>query len=260
MAEYAFLTRGVAVNIYAIARDHSLVDFDQYVRTLSGEVQFITIHDPGELGLYDVEGALLTGERHIVTEKARAYFEHHLAGIVQFGMPRGVLDDPAFDMTIDCTFCANSAANVDRYEPCLVLLLKGPTDKAVTVMDGQFGSLYPWDEDLGLCSLSSAKHTPFSKECRSYAEAARILDSLGSAEIERQGEAMIDAMARYYPAVRDFEVVDHLLSIRAMPLSGADTRLVDVARAGERTLRVRAGKIDAVIHAERLVKAMLCSA
>jgi hypothetical protein len=32
-----------------------------------------------------------------------------------------------------------------------------------------------------------------------------------------------------------------------MPLSGADMRLVDVVRLGERLLRVRAGKIDAVL-------------
>jgi hypothetical protein len=260
MAEYAFLTRGVPINLYAIARDHSLVDFDQYVRTLRGEVDFIPVHDPGEFGLFNVEGAVLTGERHIVTRLARDYFEQHLAGLVQFGMPPGVPDDSAFDFTVDCTFCANSSAGVDRFEPCLVLLLRGPTDKAVTVMDGPYGSIYPWDEDNGLCSLSSAKHSPFSKECRDYQSARAILDGLSTADVERQGEAMIAAMAKFYPAVRDFEVADYLLSIRAMPLSGADSRLVDVARAGERTLRVRAGKIDAVIAAEKLVKEMICSA
>ena len=55
----------------------------------------------------------------------------------------------------------------------------------------------------------------------------------------------------------EFRVVDHMLSIRAMPKSAADTRLVDVSRAGSRLLRVRAGKIDAVLDAERAVKAIL---
>jgi hypothetical protein len=34
-------------------------------------------------------------------------------------------------------------------------------------------------------------------------------------------------------------------------------RLVDVVRLGERLIRVRAGKIDAVLHAEKLIREML---
>lgn len=255
MARYGFLTRGVPLNIYAIAQDHSLVDFDQYVRTLQGEVPFVPVHDPMEYGLHHCEGAVLTGERHIVTDDARTYFEEMLRDQICYGSRAYRLDDPEWRVTIDCTFCANSSAGVDRYEPCLVLLLRGPTDKAVTVMDGPFGSLYPWNEDDHLCSLSSARWTPFSKSCKSWAEARALLDELGSSEIVYQGERMIESMAVYYPAVRDFQIEDYRLSIRAMPLSGADSRLVEVAWAGERTLRVRAGKIDAILHAEELVKA-----
>jgi hypothetical protein len=39
-----------------------------------------------------------------------------------------------------------------------------------------------------------------------------------------------------------------------MPRSGSDARLVDVVRVGERALRIRAGKIDAILHAEQLVR------
>ena len=49
-----------------------------------------------------------------------------------------------------------------------------------------------------------------------------------------------------------------LTAIRAMPRSGADARLVDVVRIGERALRIRAGKIDAILHAERMVREMMC--
>lgn len=257
MAAYGQLTHGVPINIYAIARDHSLIDFDQYRHTLTGEVEFVTIHNPAEYGLRNVEGALLTGERHIVTERARAHFEHQLGGHIAFGQSGGLLDDPSFDLTIDCTFCANEASGVDRYEPCLVLLMAGPTDVAVTIMDGPFGSLYPWDEDQGLCSLSSALWTPFSKTLRKYEDALAVLAKVTAREIEERADEMIDQMAAFFPAIDLYRQVDAKLSIRAMPLSGADTRLVDVARLGPRVLRVRAGKIDAVLHAERLIREMI---
>ena len=34
---------------------------------------------------------------------------------------------------MDATFCANHSAGVDRYEPCLVLQMQGPVDRAITV-------------------------------------------------------------------------------------------------------------------------------
>lgn len=257
MGAYGHLTHGVPVNIYAIAAQTSQVDFEQYRCTLRGEVEFVTIARPEEYGLQHVEGALLTGERHIVTRLAREHFEQALDGRIVHGVQTGVLDDPRWDLTIDCTFCANEASGIDRYEPCLVVLLRGPTDRAITIMDGQFPSLYPWDEEQGLCSLSSALFTPFSKTLRTWGEARALLDGLSMDEVWARADQMIDSMAHFYPAVRDYGIVEPRLSIRAMPLSGSDARLVDVVRIGPRVLRVRAGKIDAVLHAERLIRGML---
>lgn len=257
MAEYGFMTRGVPVNIYAIAANQSLVDFDQYYETLVNEIELIRIASPSELGLRNVEGAILVGERHIITDDARKHFERELRGKVKLNTSPGEVDDRRWDWTIDCTFCANDSAGVDRYEPCLVVLLEGPTDRAVTIMDGPFPSLYPWDETRHLCSLSSAKWTPFSKTCKTWAEAKAMLDGLTAKDIAMQVFGMVESMAFFYPAVKRYRVAGHKLSIRAMPLSGADTRLVDVVKVGNRALRVRAGKIDAIIHAERLIREMI---
>lgn len=257
LARYGHLTRGVAVNLYAIAADRSMVDFDQYTRSLRGEFDFIKVHDPAEFGLRNVEGAILTGERHILSDDARAYFAERLSGRVRFDMPRGITSGAGFDLTIDCTFCANDDAGVDRYEPCLVLLMQGSADRAVTVMDGPFPSLYPWDPARGLLSLSSAEFTPFSKTIRSYGEAKSYLDSLSDAEIRKRGADMIASMAHFYPAIFDFKVAGYMRSIRAMPLSGSDARLVDVRQVAPDLIRVRAGKIDAVIDAETAIMEIL---
>lgn len=249
IAAYGFLTRGVPVNIYAIAADHSLVDFEQYVATLRKEIDLVEIYDPSEFGLENVEGAILTGERHILTDLARGYFRSELAGIIQTGMPTAQPSDE-FDWIIDATFCANDAAGVDRYEPCLVPLVAGPCDKAVTIMDGPFGSLYPWNAERGLCSLSSAKWTPLSKDCKTYEHASAIIAGTTGAEIHHRSELMREDMARYYPAVSAMPFIEFRTSIRAMPLSGADTRLVNV-RVGGKVIGIRAGKIDAIMQAER---------
>lgn len=258
MQRYGHLTRCVPTNLYAIARDESLVDFGTYCQVLRSEIEFITIYDPQEFGLANVEGAILTGERHIVIREARAFFEKELDGsIVCESNGTGTGQS---DWEIDCTFCARDAENIDRYEPCVTAILEtsGATDKAVTIMDGPFPSLYPWDEEQNLNSLTSAKLTPLSKTCKTWEEAKAVLNSATKTEIAARADAMLDQMSTYWPQVRDlYKVVGHRLAVRAMPRSAADARLVDIIRTGPRSLRVRAGKIDAVIHAERLICEMI---
>lgn len=256
MSVYGKFTRSVGDNIYAIALGASQVDFRQYVQTLQGEAEF-TLIDPWAYGLAHVEGAVLTGERHIVISAVKQYFEEALRGHIKYNSAPATLDSTEYDMTIDATFCAYDSESVDRYEPCVVGLLKGPTDTAVTIMDGPFGSLYPWDEKKGLSSLSSAKWTPVTKQCRTWVEAKAILDGLSKADIKHRIKGMYDDLTHYYPALSDYRVVDSMLSVRAMPLSGADTRLVDIVSVGERAIRVRAGKLDAVVHAAREIKRRL---
>ncbi len=256
MEVYGQFTRHVKRNIYAIAEGGSMVDFPQYVDTLKGEVAFIDV-EPERHGLTNVEGALLTDERHILVNDVKEHFERELSDNIFCGYKPDDIDSPDFDLTIDATFCAYDSAGVDRYEPCIVGLLYGDTDQAVTIMDGPFSSLYPWDEERELCSLSSAKLTPLTKQCRTWAEAKAMLDGTSEKDITLRVEEMVDDLGHYYSAVHNFEVVGGMTSVRAMPLSGADTRLVDVVDIGEKAVRIRAGKIDAVVHAADLIRERL---
>lgn len=256
MRQYGHLTATIPCNIYAVAADHSHVDFGNYVQTLRGEVDLVALERPSELGLANVEGAVLTGERHMVIRRAREYFTNELKGHVRFGVAP---DDPLalYDFTIDCTFCARESVRIDRYEVCVTGILEGSTDRAVTIMDGPFPSIYPWDEEQGLLTITSARYTPVAR-CGRYDEAKAIADSLLGSDIHRAIQLMREQMREYWPSSWDqFRVVEGLVKIRAMPLSGSDARLVDVVRVDDRVLRIRAGKIDAIIYAERLVREAL---
>lgn len=257
MRAYGHLTRHVEVNIYAIAAHDSLVDFGTYRDVVKQDVECLTIHDPAEYGLANVEGALIVGERHMVVDETRAFFEREIGHLVVYGREAGDLEDPSWDLTIDASFCALDGEAVDRYEPCLMVLLDGPTDRSVTVMDGGFPSAYVWDEKQGLTSLTSAKFTPLSKTCRTWAEARQMLREahLDPASLAARANDMFEQLCFFWPEARDrYRIADLRTSIRAMPRSGADARLVDVVKVGERALRVRAGKIDAVFRAEQLIK------
>lgn len=262
MRSYGHLTVGVPINIYAIAKDHSLVDFANYCQSLKGEVDFVRVEYPHELGLENVEGALLTGERHTVIRRAREWFTKQLADVVVHPDPGRAGQDmfslmgesKDFDLTIDCTFCAREGQNVDRYEPCLTAILEGPADRAITIMDGPFPSLYPWDPDRNLSSLTSARLTPLSKAIRSYGEAQALLLETPASELEKRSGEMVEDLKYYFPEIERYRIVDHRLAVRAMPLSGADARLVDIVKTDDKTLRIRASKLDAIFYAEDFVK------
>ena len=254
---YEDFIHSVKTNIYAIAKDRSMVDFEQYVSTLERENKFEIIEEPSKYGLQNVEGALLTEERHIVTDEVREYFKKELKSVLRFNALPSAIDSPEYDVTVDATFCAYDNESIDRYEPCVVGAIEGDPTIAVTIMDGPFGSLYPWNPKRNLSSISSAKFSPFSKTCRTYAEAKAILSNLTKWDLQKQICGMSADLARYYPPLEKYIVRDVMLSIRAMPLSGADTRLVDVIKVGKTGIRIRAGKIDAVVSAARTIKEMI---
>ncbi len=260
MDVYGYLTRHVPVNLYCIASHDSLIDFGTYRQILSNDIEFITVVDTEEFGLRNVEGAILTGERHILVDKARDFFTKELGDNVVLGGDPSGGGDKDFDLTIDCTFCARDEIDIDRFELCLtVLLIGGPTDKAVTIVDGPFPSLYPWDEENGICSLTSAKYTPICK-VHTWDEAKRLQESILLDSLVDRANRMIDQMAFFYPDILSYKSeMEFRLAIRAMPRSAADARLVDVVSIDEKTIRVRAGKIDAIFHAYNEIQSMIGS-
>jgi hypothetical protein len=263
MRVYGDLTRTIPVNVYAVAADRSLVDWGNYKQSLRGEIDFVELEKPEELGLQHIEGAALTGERHIVIRAARAFFERELRAHAYFGIDHREYKavPPGFDWTIDCTFCARDAERIDRYEVCVTGLLR-PTEPvfvpmAVTIMDGPFPSIYPWDPIDNMYSITSAQHTPIAR-AQSYGEALALLKQVTPEDARAQVEKMREQMRHYWPWSFDgFRPAGELIRIRAMPLSGADARLVDVVKTGDRSLRIRAGKIDAVMFAECQVAAIV---
>ncbi len=261
MDVYGHLTRGVGVNIYAIADRDSLVDFDNYIQTLRGELEFIVIEKPDEFGLQNVEGAILTGERVCDIDKVRGHFNTRLVNVARLAMdPPDRLSDPAWDWTVDCTFCAVTEVNVDRYEPCLTHVLEGPKDlpdMCVTIMDGPFPSIYATGTN-GRATLTSAKYTPL-KQCHSFEEAEQVLRDFTGQMVVDHAMVSMDLMAYYWPEARRLYRPGKppaMFAVRAMPRSGADSRLYEIIR-GERCLSIRAGKIDAIFVTARKVQEMI---
>lgn len=257
MSIYGHFTSWVPVNLYAVAERDSLVDWGTYRQLMRGELECFEVM-AAETGLRNVEGVMQVPERHIVLRRVRDHFTSELADIVEYG--HGPTPPEGFepDWTIDCTFSSQDAEGVERYEPCITAIVQGPVDRAVTIMDGPFPSVYPWDEAEGLCSLTSARFTPLAK-CRTFDEAEATIARTPPVEYTARTQMMVDQMTNFWPQFPElYKVVGHRFGIRAQPASAADSRTCQVTLVGENRLAVRAGKIDAVLHAYNRVREFLC--
>lgn len=251
---YGDFTSPIETNHYAIAENDSLLDFGTYCQVLEG-LPFDRLPGTGEqFGYRHLEGLIQTPERHIIIRMVREHFEEHLADVW-----RGAhAVEGGHDITIDCTFCAGETAGIGRYEPCVMGVLEGPTDRALTIMDGPFPSIYPWDEREHLSSITSASLTPLDK-CTSYLNAWAVLELISHRHLMERCEMMLEQMARFWPDCRDlYRLVDCRIGIRAQPISAADSRYCQVNDAPNpwgtgRVLTVRPGKIDSILMAERVV-------
>lgn len=263
LRSYGFLANEVKTNLYAVSEFGSLLDFGAYKKCIQKTTAWEEAN-PSYYGLRNVEGAVLVQERHIVIEKAREFFRQALKDNLLFGSQthEDYLESD-YDWVIDCTFSqttATPAKVIDRYEPCLTVLLRMDTSRAITIMDGPFPSLYPWNEELGICSLTSALYTPLSKFCKSYHEASVLLAGTSKNKLMVRAKSMFRQMAYYYPEIEESEVFmndDLKTSIRAMPSSAADARICRVVKTGPKSMVVLAGKIDAIFHAEKQVKEIM---
>ena len=166
---YPSLSREVPENIYAVPREESLIDFPTFrlIMTSSG-LDFRELRE-NTAGLLNVDGMVLSDERVLLTERARSYFLSHLTDCIRFNTNVSNIESlrynvkvegAAFDFIVDCTWghLGGMPARV-FFEPTILLYYEAEDPfPAITLVDGDLGSIYP-TEDPNIYTLSSVPHT-----------------------------------------------------------------------------------------------------
>lgn len=248
---YPSLSGAISANIYAIASGDSLTDYDTYCLVMGNSGLEIIETEPADIGLENVDGALLCNERVIHTNKARSYFSELLRNDIRYEAfdPR-CRDD--YSTVINCT---NQLWRHDkeydlRFEPCVTLVYSSPQNIAITVMDGPFYSVYPFEEKTA--TLYSVEYSRIGKYDR-HQEAQLHLDRLDSETIDYLRKTMERGVSWFYPAFRDlYHFEGWYASIRSCPTTGYHSRVCHVSQEGN-VLHVMPGKIDAIFYAEQKI-------
>lgn len=263
---YPTLTDPVETNLYAVPDRDSLIDFLTYrlIMTSSG-IEFTEVK-PEHYSLANCNGVLLTEERVMRTDKARAYFRGRLEKNLTLDVKitsveerddKVLLNGQEFDYVIDATWGGLIPISVPVfYEPTLLLYYRSAIGSfALTMVDGNLCSIYPTDK-LGVFTLSSVTHTPLGR-FQTMEGAYHFLSSVNNNIVNEKRRLMEGQIAKYMPDFSDkFDFIGPQLSVKTKIIGSTDDRSCYVNRQGRKFV-VMSGKIDTVFYAAESILSMV---
>jgi hypothetical protein len=262
---YKRIVKDVKSNIYCISRDNSLLDFQTYLVVLNDLSLPYTQCEASEYGITNVEGSILTDEKLIMAEDAEKFFAKKLAGnihlnkeILKIHNKNGLeIDGTHYDLCLNCTYNQFHPIKNLRvvYEVSMLLVYKKITDTpdiAITVMDGNFVSLYPLKGSR--YTLSSVEHTPLAS-FESVVQARNFKTSQLD-HLAMKNKPIFEALVcNYYPQFKiNFQYESYFVEIKTKinSINGASRECI-IARENN-FIHFLSGKINNIFIAEDALK------
>jgi hypothetical protein len=267
--KYDNLCKKVNKNIYSVDNHKSVIDFETYVSIMkSAELSFNIVDYPSKM-FKNLDGFIETEEMVVDFNLAKAWFEKVLKDdiIVNTEIKSEdiieckefiSLQEKKYDYMINCTWGVfRPFDNIDIfYELCVTLLYRSLSNKefALTIMDGEFVSLYPYSQNL--YTLTSVKHTPL-KKYKSMNDVKKNLTGIAEDEVSKVRNEIEKETLYYYPQfLENFSYHGYYTSIKTKLNVKNDCRQVIVESRG-REIFVLPGKIDTIFYAEDRILSIL---
>ena len=272
--EYNFLTKKIKNNIYSISNSKkSKINFKDYCKILKvSKLKFKKLNSKNSItqNFKNIEGSIICDEELILISRSIDFFNRKLKSKINFNseVKKVVFKNKSyfingnrFDYVIDCTgysFKKNKLKNL-RYEFCVIFLYKkekNNDDFAITIMDGPFFTLYPWNEknEYGLYSVQSSRIIS-SKNIVSLKK--RVHKSIKSQLLNKKRKSVESKFLKYYPEFKKkFKFKRYLFSYRTIIKNKFDTRVYRVTNKNK-FISVFPGKIDHIFYAYNEIKKCL---
>lgn len=266
---YGNLVREVENNIYAVANKKSYLDYETYKQVMLASNLDFQEFDNKQSKFRNVQGMMCTSEMLIMNKNASNYFDDILSNHINFNTEinlsnQEVLDNLSskYDFILDCTWgVARKIPELDYfYEPCIYFYYRKKTNEnfAFTLMDGEFFSIYPYDYDDNIFTVTSVKNTPIcqvntkSEVGDTFRKYTRDINF-----IKTKRDLFEEEIMYYYPNfLNDFEYVEPVFSLKTKLVSGTDFRGC-LVKQEDQLISVFSGKIDTLHIAEEIVLDML---
>lgn len=208
-------------------------------------------------------------EKVINAEKAKRIMKENLLNCdFSFGENVDIILETEIDILVNgkykCKYLFNCTYNqlslddnIYNYELTLSLLYKKTGFfGALTVVDGDFCSLYP--RETNIYTLTDVEFTPLFKSS-SFEEVKNFIPSQDL--INNRKNKMEEKIKFYYPDFENnFEYQSYFLSYKTKMISSSDSRDITITNLNSRIISVNCGKIYGIFEWEKYILNFLKSA
>jgi len=256
-------------NYYCISKE-SIIDYKTYIKIYSNDEMFVhnTIFNNV---LENIDGNFInTKEKIINSIKAKKYFKRQInKKYIKFNYKVNAIttkhnkiiinNDLECDILLDCTYNKLGLQSNCIYELTISLIyVKSnyiPFD-SLTIMDGNFFSLFPRDLKKNIYTLTHVKYTPLIKS-------ENIKDIMNYSitpekvlEVKKNMET--DVIKYYRNFVKDFKYHSYFTSYKCKSNSNNDNRDCHILQKNN-IISVNCGKITGIYEFENYIKKYLDS-
>ena len=267
------------VRSYYIVASKGIMDFRSYVAVFEHEHtphERRTLHDLRQDGMdldpYFVNGdhVLLTKERWINFSKARQHFQSKLSNrLLHFDPAQLTISrdgetvsygSKVYDLVFDATYGQLLQSPGREYEVCLTLVYRklnatpGDPPVCVTCVEGEFFSLFVYDPQAHLFTLTHVKLTPiFASRC--IKTVRQFIDDVSVRDIDKRRELMEEEVCKGLRNFREqFAYDSHYISTKTKYTdSGFADRSTRVEKHGI-IVSACGGKITGALGLQAVVK------
>lgn len=242
--DYFFIIENVKKNIYSVPINDSLIDFNTYLKIFE---DFNTHKIVEVKNLKHIEGSILVEEKYINPIKSKKFFQENLLDLIVYdeiseNNVSALKKD--FDLIINATNNNFLSIKDDTFsENCIVLLYEKVKDSefdALTLVDGKLMSIYPYDLNSNLYSLTDVEFTP-----------------QGNLSIEVLKSKMENKVLKYYDNfLNDFKYHSYVKSIKYKLKNLSDTRIPLITQT-ENIINCFTGKIQGIYFIEDYIRRLL---
>ena len=266
VARYSqFITR-IPNNNYYISKSLSKISVEEFIKNMGEAGLDYTSLPTGSDILLNLKGlentCFNTREMYIDHRKARAHFKDTLTRYLQqcpdeafisLNSIKAHLELDESDVIINCTYNQLNPIEYEKYELYISLIYRIDSIDtfAVTIMDGPFFSIYPYDIENKLYTVTSVEHGVL------YSGQSLIDTSVSYEQLtdtRNKIEALLDDYIDNWRS--QFEYVDYNLSWKTKPLTTSDDRSVRINREGN-VINIYGGKITGIFNAEKYLENLL---
>ena len=260
--QYGFGIKFFKKNIYAIAKENSLIDFDSYV-TLIKQHRLNHKIVKNIQYLKNVEGTIDTNEGVILNDKIKKYFIKNLKKNIVFNsnikLNKKLKDN--FDYILDCTNNELSFNDSIKHDFILTIsIVYKKINKSnifpTTIMDGELPSLFPYAGKKNLWTLTHSKYTHI-KKFKFKSELEKYKNHINKKKIIEIKNNMEKSLKNYYSNFsKDFKFTNFYFSQKCLPKNKSSERLIYFKKK-DKVISYFSPKIQNIFSAEAHLKALL---